>query len=62
MTAERYAVYGTRRVLLHDPEEEAITMREQAMGRLELRCSVCRAQTDAPWRLDDSGRCDECRP
>lgn len=51
-----------RMVQLHDDELTDRILRDQAMGRLELRCSVCEIQVQAPWELDDSGRCDTCRP
>ena len=51
-----------RYVLLHDDENTAITMREQRLGRVTGICSVCESGPHKPWELDDSGRCEECRP
>jgi hypothetical protein len=30
--------------------------------RVEYTCSVCGDPVDRGYRLDDSGRCDRCRP
>jgi hypothetical protein len=49
-------------LLLNDDDQTTRIMVAQSAGRLECRCSVCDVQVERPWELDDSGRCDECRP
>jgi hypothetical protein len=49
-------------VVISDPQNVAATLVQQMQGRMTGTCSVCEAEGFKPWELDDSGRCEECRP